>query len=796
MTVLDPFVLPADVLIVPVDELPAELRDQIDHRDGDCSITRPRTRMTSSIIDAQTASLLERFRAPATIVDAVLAYSAAAGADPRATLDEAFGVLQRFVNEGLLVPPDSELARPIDIALAPGDAACDFEVVMPVHVLLDTEVHLARAANGELAALKMARDGSERRMRRAFAHEAVILAGLDDRVTPRLLAHSEVAGRPFLAMSWCPGVDVYDAAAEARRLDGRAGREELLALAERVLEAYVHLHAQDVLHGDVHPRNLLAAGDGTVTIIDFGLAARPTPPGTPAAGGRGGIDFFMEPEVARARRDGDRSPAVSATGEQYSVAALLYLLLTGAHTHAFSLEEDEMLRQLLDDPPLPFARHGVADLAAVERVLARALAKQPADRYPSLDEMLGAFRTATADDPRVATAPSTAGREARLLLDDVLARLAAPGGELYLPSALEAPTASLQSGAAGFAYTLLRIAGIRGDEDLFAQADLWSVRAALAAQEPAGLWSEALEIVPQTLGERSLFHHLPGVHAVAALVAGARGDDFSHAAALAAFVAAAEAPGEHFDVAFGRAGLLLACSLLLEALPPAIDDAPLRRLGATLHAGLAEQVAGQPPIASGGHVRSLGAAHGWAGLLFALLRWAETTADPPPGGLAERLDQLARLGQPLGRGTVWPHDAGQSAYANPIAAGWCNGAAGYVPLWTLAHQLTGDDAHARLAQAAAWTAYEDPADTGDLCCGLAGRAYALLNLYRHGAGDAWLARARHLADRAALSVRREALRRDSLYNGEVGVALLAADLDDPLHSCLPLYEGEGWPRRA
>src|SRR5947199_10229277 len=114
MTVLEPLILPSDVEIVPVDELPAELRDQLDHTAGDCSITRPRTRTTSSIVDAQTAALLERFRTPATIVDAVIAYSTDAGTDPRATLEAAFAVLGGFVSDGLLVAPDSELAQPID----------------------------------------------------------------------------------------------------------------------------------------------------------------------------------------------------------------------------------------------------------------------------------------------------------------------------------------------------------------------------------------------------------------------------------------------------------------------------------------------------------------------------------------------------------------------------------------------------------------------------------------------------------------------------------------------------------
>jgi serine/threonine-protein kinase len=127
-----------------------------------------------------------------------------------------------------------------------------------------------------------------------------------------------------------------------------------------------------------------------------------------------------------------------------------------------------------------------------------------------------------------------------------------------------------------------------------------------------------------------------------------------------------------------------------------------------------------------------------------------------------------------------------------LGGGWCNGAAGYVSLWTLADQLLGGDEFGRLALAAAWTAYEDDGDGLSLCCGLAGRAYALLNIYRHGGGDAWLARARNLADRAAACARHETAPRESLYNGELGVAVLAADLEDPAHSCMPLYESEGW----
>jgi eukaryotic-like serine/threonine-protein kinase len=792
MAALDPFVLPSDVVVQPVEELPPELREQVGGGPGDYAVTRPRTRTMSSIVDAKTAALLETFRTPSTIVDAVIAFSAAEGLDPRETLDDAFAVLGGFVNEGLLVAPDSELAGPIETSFEAGARVGAFEVVEPVNVIVDTEVYRGRAADGSPVALKVARPGTGRRMHAAFAHEAAVLERLDGRVNPRLLELGEADGRAFLALSWCGGVDAYHAAAEARALDEAAGLPALLTLAERVIEAYAHLHAQGVVHGDVHPRNVLVGPDGSVALIDFGLATRPAAPGTPSSGERGGIDFFLEPEIAAARLDGRPPPAPSEAGEQYSVGALLYLLLTGAHTHSFSLEPEEMLHQLLEQPPLPFRRHGAWEMPAVERTILRALAKDPAARYRTTSSFLRSFRTAAARDRKRTPAP-TRPAAARQLLDDVLERLAI-AGEL-LEHGLEAPTASVMNGAAGFGYALARIAAIRGDEELFALADLWSTRAQQALGSHEAFWNEELEIVPETFGENSFFHHASGVHLVQALIAGARGDEWARQLALESFVAAAAEPCEHVDVAFGRAGLLLGCALALEAHPGTFADESLRAVGDRIHDSLWTELERQAPLDENPELRSLGAAHGWAGHLFSLLRWSEASGTPLPAGLGERLDQLAALGAPAGRGLLWPFEAGTSPLVGALSASWCNGAAGHVHLWLLAHDRLGADRYARLAEMAAWTAYEGhPAAPGDLCCGFGGRAYALLALYKRSGEAAWLARARALAEQAARNVRIESLRRDSLYKGEVGVALLAADVEAPEHACMPLFAAEGWPR--
>jgi len=351
-------------------------------------------------------------------------------------------------------------------------------------------------------------------------------------------------------------------------------------------------------------------------------------------------------------------------------------------------------------------------------------------------------------------------------------------------------------GAAGLAYALLRIAGTRDDERLLAVADLWSTKALPESGSEDAFWNPGLRFVPDTIGSSSFYHHASGVHCVQALVAHARGDERAQQLALESFVAAAAEPCAPTDVVTGRSGLLLGCCLALESSPGSLDTGPLRAIGATLEDSLWSELVRQPTLADGTELRTLGIAHGWAGYLFALLRWSEAAATPPPAGLAERLEQLAALGRPVGRGMYWPYEPGAPDPDSTLGASWCNGAAGYVHLWTLAHRQLREERFLQLAQMAAWSAYEgSSAAPGDLCCGLAGRAYALLCVHRSSSESAWLARAQRLADQAAAAIL-QSQRRDSLYMGEAGVALLAADLQAPEQARMPLFEAEGWPPRG
>jgi serine/threonine-protein kinase len=833
MTIGEPMLLPSDVELTPVEELPEEIRAQLTYRPGDHAITRPLARSASSIVDSNTARLLGAFRTPTRIVDAVLGLATERQLDPREMLERSYPVLRDLLASGFLVPADSAFAQPIQASvLAEGAIVGRFRVARTVQVMIDTQLCLARDPSGTNVALKIGRPGSD--ARRMFEHEAAILRALDGHVTPQVIEVGESEGRAYLAMTWIAGTDAETAAAGLRRLPPVDGRTPLLELGERIVAAYASLHGQGVLHGDVHPSNVLVGADGSVTLIDFGLAARPNDRSVP----RGGVDFFMEPESAAAQANGAGASPLTAAGEQYGIGAVLYHLLTGGYTHSFSLEPDEMRRQLLEEPPLPFGRHDLHGLPSVEGVLLRTLSKDPRDRFDGTDEMLRAYRAAAREDLARPSGPGssraarheTSRREADRFVAGVLERLS-PSGPL-LTADLEAPRASVNLGAAGIAYGLLRMAMARDDERLLANADLWSIKALAGLGAKEAFVNEELEITPKDFGTTGLHHSATGVYVSEASIANARGDSLARAAAIEGILALGDDAGPELDVSFGRSGMLLGVAMLLDSIPERAGEqsgehsserpsersslvdlgnrlasgvwAELSAMGPLLSATTADARAGdrtatadglgaRPSASRAGNpelVRHLGAAHGWTGMLYAQLRWAAATgAVPPPVGA--RLDELARLAVPSGRGLRWPREVG-SPDDGALASTWCNGAAGMVALWNLAARLLGEDRFLRLAEGAAWTAYEGHPAPGDLCCGLAGRAYALLTLHRTGADPIWLARARDLAEQAAAQVGEHALRRDSLYKGEVGVATLLVDLERPDGAAMPFYDREPW----
>jgi len=771
MPITDPILLSPDVILVPVAELPEDVRRRLDPAEGDWAITHPRARTPSKLLEARAAELLEEFKSPRTIVDAVIRYSQARDLDPESTLVEAYPLLERMLAAGFLVAEGSEEAGGIAASLAPGARALGFEVLEAIQVLEDTEVHLVRGGGGA-AVLKIGRPGAPGSAAAQLERETAVLERLGGGIAPRLLGAGELDGRRWLALEWLPGVDAATAAAELRRRGDRTG---LLALGLSILGAYARLHELGVIHADVHPRNVLVDREGEVRLIDFGLSLHS---GSPGSSLRGGVAFFQELEYAAALRLDEPPPAASRAGEQYALAALLWLLFTGVHTHDFRLAREEMLRQIAEEPPRPFE----TPWPEAEAALSRALAKNPGERFPSVADFQKAL--ATVQSSRIP--PRRSGDStAEALLQRVLER-AGSDGPLFREGLPEPPRASVTYGAAGIACGLYRIALAREDAEVLSLADLWAEKAARETGEEA-YYRAGSRLVPENLGRVTPYHTASGVHAVRALVAQALGDPGSRREAVSAFLAAS-GPCLNPDLTLGRSGLLLAASLLLDLGEPPPE---LTALGDSLLAGLWEEIAEMPPIPDCAERPNLGMAHGWAGFLYASLRWCRSAGRPVPERLPGRLAELADQARPWGRGLRWRWYSENGGDVGSMA-GWCNGSAGLVFLGTLAHRMLGEPRWRELAEGAAWNAWEAPDSHATLCCGLAGRAYALLNLHKHGGGDEWLARARELAHQAALAADRTSESPDSLYKGALGIAVLAADLVRPAEAAMPFFEEEGW----
>src|SRR4051812_38312689 len=222
MAITDSILLSPDVILVPVAELPEEVRRRLDPNEGDWAITHPRARTPSRLLDAASAALLGELKTPRTIVDAVIRYSQARDLDPESTLVEAYPLLERLLAAGFLVAEGSDEAGGIAPSLASGDRVAGFEVLECVQVLEDTELHQVRGEGGA-AALKIERPAGKGRTGDAFPREAAILERLGGEISPRLLGAGDLDGRRWLAMEWLPGVDAAAAGAEPRRPGGPPG---------------------------------------------------------------------------------------------------------------------------------------------------------------------------------------------------------------------------------------------------------------------------------------------------------------------------------------------------------------------------------------------------------------------------------------------------------------------------------------------------------------------------------------------------------------------------------------------
>jgi serine/threonine-protein kinase len=828
MAITDSFVLPEDVLLIPVAELPDTVRDKLTCKEGDLAITRPNVRAPSKIVSANAGELLRRFQTPRTIVAAVLDYSQSTQENPQEVLEGALPLLRHLIDANVLLDANSPQVQIVP-TLSPGEVFAGFEIRQIVHMVEDTEVFLARSASDGDVALKVTRPPSRLDFGPMFEREAAVLRHLDGGVSPRLIDAGLFNDRHFLASEWKYGVPVSQVAAELRQAPELADDVERATLAPlhrlviALVDAYVQLHERGVIHSDVHPSNVLADAAGEVSVVDFGYARFESPAHPLSVAPRAGVGLFFEPECAQAIVAGRQAPQSSPAGEQYSVAAMAFELLTGSSHLDFSPKYDESIRQIAESDPRSWSDLGVDPWPEMEQTLRAALSRDPAHRFPSMRDFADRLRSLRPPTPQTAAASAEHDEPSLVLsaghvvqaersshepfIQNVLKRFE-PDGELFrevIGEGHSLPTASANHGAAGIAYAALRLACHRDDAALLSLGDLWITKTLAEGTDDSAFYNEKLEITKDSVSEISLHHMLSGVYFVRALVSRAMGDPMTEQGAIEAFLHAADGEPECLDITLGRMSVLQGCTMLLEDGGPSryIDAAPIVAFGDGVLDSIWERINGFPPVADSSELTYQGMAHGWAGILYGTLRWCRVSqkwrgssnARDIPAAVTTRLAELAECGTPMGRGLVWrwfnARDAKVQEGDPGLMPGWCNGNAGHVHLWTTAHETYADPRYLELATKAAWGMWEQPVNFNNVCCGAAGCAYAMLNMHRHTCDKDWLTRARHYAHRVATHPDRPSDNPGdvhSLYKGDVGLMLLLDEIEDPAFARMPLFE--------
>ncbi len=712
------------------------------------------------------------------VTAAVLRTAEQYGGDPVEILESAVPLLESLLGSQLVTcVDDAAAAAPSAVAAAaPGTILHGWEVVAPLHVVADTRVYLA-ARHGQECVLKViSSDASWQKT--ALRNEAAVLAQTSHPAVPLLIDGDPGLDEPYLVLQHRTGRHCTSAAAHLRRQPMPMSRVSLLALLAQIAQAYAELHERDVIHGDVQPRNVLASLDPPeVSILDFGFAARTDGTAYGAAGvPRGGVDCYRAPELWA---DGGRFHAATLASEQYAIGCLCFELATGTFPFDRTLITQQFRLAIASTQARTFADAGVRGWPDLETALRPALAADPANRYASVRELAEAVaavaQQAAAADPE---------RPRRAIRAPAVAQAA---GELIRK--LYPPLASINYGAAGIGYAWYRRAQAEQDGALLASALTCARTAAQLMSAPGAFTNSALGIEMDTVGTASLYHSALGVHLTEAIIAYMSDEPWQPA--LRRMLGALDPGDDRLDVTTGRAGQLLACAHALAVLPRD-GTADLRDGGDAALDALWERDWRLADEVPGCGVAYLGAAHGWAGVLFATFTWCRLRSRDVPRGalslLAELVDQ-ARQARP---GEVWwPRlYAGEGNTSAPWH-GWCHGSAGHVLLMCEVSRSLGPD-YLKLAAAAGRHAARVPSLNTSLCCGLAGVSYALLALYRSTAAEDWLHQADELTRRGLDRGQPEPLMTNSLYKGPLALSVLSSDLRAPASAVMPMFEAERW----
>ena len=238
-----------------------------------------------------------------------------------------------------------------------------------------------------IVALKVlhAHVAENQRFLRRFEQEARTAARFDHPNIVTIYEVGEAAGQHYIAMSYLPGRGLDKVLEEA---DGPLPLAQVVDIVAQVAAALEYIHQRGAIHRDVKPANVIVSDAGRATLLDFGIVRAADETKLTTAGEMMGTSQYMSPEQAEGE-------AVDHRSDIYALGVMAYQMCAGQAP--FENTSPVVVLRLHADKAPPDPREVNPDLPdAVARVILKALAKRPEDRYPSAGGFARALKGAVA----------------------------------------------------------------------------------------------------------------------------------------------------------------------------------------------------------------------------------------------------------------------------------------------------------------------------------------------------------------------------------------------------------------
>jgi len=215
-------------------------------------------------------------------------------------------------------------------------------------------------------------------MMERFKLEAITVANLNHPHLVTMHSVRQAGGLQYFVMKLIPGASVERLIGEVRPLSIAT----VQAILFQVGSALHYAHRRGVIHRDVKPSNILMDEEGNAVVTDFGIAKVVESPSHTLTGSTVGTPAYMSPEQCWSRE-------VTAASDQYSLGIVAYEMLSGRPP--FTGPTLSILRAHTEDPPPPLAHARPDCPGPVAKAVHRMLAKEPAERWPSVMQAVEAL---------------------------------------------------------------------------------------------------------------------------------------------------------------------------------------------------------------------------------------------------------------------------------------------------------------------------------------------------------------------------------------------------------------------